>query len=544
MVGALGSYSNASAANLSIRCDSPKDIRAWAVEANGVNSISAEYHNTYNTFAITNIPIGANCTWAKVTLDGQPAVSDDGQGNSQWGMHQPATNNQLHFAVTPASQMAAGVFPVKPITNTTYTYDSAGQLTSRTGTNTVSYAYDAARNLTRCWSGTTFTNFYQYDHARRLVKETHTCTGVTEISWSYVYEGLDVVAKVDNLTGDLIYFTRGLGVAPGVGDVLAESHIASNGSLKCTYLYVQNHRGDTIALVSNSTVVARYEYSAWGVPEPLNPEPSAAPFFTFSGKHFDSDAGLYYYGFRWYDPQAKTWTQPDPSGLAEGLDLYQFCGNDPVNGVDVYGEYRVVFVGDGWTQAQKDTVNTYLLDVLARTCELLYDIDGYINAAKAAGCKEGVKELQKVRDNLEKLRKAFYDNDRILKIELKDMGDKDLSGQYDPKTGILALNSNPAMKVFADYRNGLGTLAHELLHETGFLTGLLDAFKTEGNEKTIENARKYEEKLFLGGNEEHQEFIVLLLIDRLGGWPKNYPWVNSTNIKTRYPRNVPQLKRK
>jgi hypothetical protein len=224
--------------------------------------------------------------------------------------------------------------------------------------------------------------------------------------------------------------------------------------------------------------------------------------------------------------------------------LYQFCGNDPVNGVDVYGEYRVVFVGDGWTQAQKDTVNTYLLDVLARTCELLYDIDGYINAAKAAGCKEGVKELQKVRDNLEKLRKAFYDNDRILKIELKDMGDKDLSGQYDPKTGILALNSNPAMKVFADYRNGLGTLAHELLHETGFLTGLLDAFKTEGNEKTIENARKYEEKLFLGGNEEHQEFIVLLLIDRLGGWPKNYPWVNSTNIKTRYPRNVPQLKRK
>ena len=53
--------------------------------------------------------------------------------------------------------MTAGVFPVKPVTNTTYTYDAAGQLASRTGTNTVSYAYDAARNLTRCWSGTTFT---------------------------------------------------------------------------------------------------------------------------------------------------------------------------------------------------------------------------------------------------------------------------------------------------------------------------------------------------------------------------------------------------
>jgi len=218
MIAAAGTYSNGAAANLyprrgggtthgmhcdklrpwvSIRCDSPKDIRSWTVEANGVNSISAEYHNTYSTFAITNIPLGATCTWAKVTLDGQAAVSDDGQGNSQWGMHQPATNQELHFSVEPASQMQPGVFPVKPITNTTYTYDAAGQLTSQVplnkgGTGVVSYAYDAARNLKSCAYGSNRTNFYYYDHARRLVKETHTCAGVTEISWSYVYEGMDV----------------------------------------------------------------------------------------------------------------------------------------------------------------------------------------------------------------------------------------------------------------------------------------------------------------------------------------------------------------
>jgi RHS repeat-associated protein len=195
------------------------------------------------------------------------------------------------------------------------------------------------------------TNFYYYDHARRLVKETHTCTGVVQESSSFVYDGLDIVAKVDNLTGEMIYFTRGLGVAPGVGDVLAESHIASNGSLKCTYLYVQNHRGDTIALVSNSTVVARYEYSAWGQ---IISNSGVSAFFTFSGKHYDSDAGLYYYGYRWYDAQAKRWTQPDPSGLAEGLDLYQFCGNDPVNGVDVYGlDVRGAIVKLGSTSIAK-----------------------------------------------------------------------------------------------------------------------------------------------------------------------------------------------
>ena len=124
--------------------------------------------------------------------------------------------------------------------------------------------------------------------------------------------------------------------------MLAETHIL--GSLTQTYVYVQNHRGDTVALVdgASGTVAGRYDYDAWGNPQTQTPNPSVVPFFTFSGKHWDADAGLYYYGFRWYDPIAKRWTQPDPSGLKEGLDLYRFCGNDPVNGVDVDG--RAVFV--------------------------------------------------------------------------------------------------------------------------------------------------------------------------------------------------------
>ena len=201
---------------------------------------------------------------------------------------------------------------------------------SGTGVSPVSFACDAARNMTRCW-GSGFTNQYFYDHARRLIQIVSTnATGGH--STRFVYEGMDVIAKLDETTGEMVYFTRGLGIAPGVGDVLAETHIL--GSLTQTYIYVQNHRGDTIALVSNSTVVARYEYGAWGnVVSHTGPD----AWLTFSGKHFDTEAGLYYYGYRWYDPQAKRWTQPDPSGLVEGLDLYQFCANNPINNVDVYG---------------------------------------------------------------------------------------------------------------------------------------------------------------------------------------------------------------
>ena len=279
-------------------------------------------------------------------------------------------------------------------TNSAYTYDAAGQLTlkSGTGVSPVFYSYDSALNMKTCAYGSGRTNFYYYDHTRRLVKEVHTTNGVVDNSSSYVYDGMDIVAKVDNINGEMVYFTRGLGIAPGVGDVLAETHLASNGSLKYTYVYVQNHRGDTIALVTNGVVAARLDYDAWGNPEPLDafrgewfhPEPSVVQFFTFSGKHFDTDAGLYYYGFRWYDPVAKRWTQPDPMGLSEGLDLYRFCDNDPVNGVDVYGmmwcaanvghawlgmleqakNYATVNTGVGWVDNAVNTLSYTYIDLM------------------------------------------------------------------------------------------------------------------------------------------------------------------------------------
>ena len=336
---------------LNIRCDSHVNIADWLVEANCIDAISAQYHSTYSTFIATNIPLGVPCSWAMVTLDGRSAKFDDGQSNTHWGIYQPATNHELHFAVSPACGPSPGVFPVPvhPVNNV-YGYDPAGQMTNRiVGSSSVSYSYDSARNMKQCvFDGGTRTNLYFYDHARRLAREVHTCTGIVEQSFTYIYEGMDIIAKFDETTGEMVYFTRGLVIAPGVGDVIAETHIL--GSLTQTYVYVHNHRGDTVALVdsSNGTVVARYDYDAWGNPVSSIQEPgSPTAFFTFSGKHYDADAGLYYYGYRWYDAVAKRWTQPDPEGLAEGLDLYRFCGNDPVNKRDLLGD-RIILTQYGY----------------------------------------------------------------------------------------------------------------------------------------------------------------------------------------------------
>jgi insecticidal toxin complex protein TccC len=71
----------------------------------------------------------------------------------------------------------------------------------------------------------------------------------------------------------------------------------------------------------------------------------------YSGKEMD-DSGLYYYGARYYAPWLQRWVSADPAGAVDGLNLYGFVGNNPLNYVDELGEQR--------TPAElKDSVNHY-----------------------------------------------------------------------------------------------------------------------------------------------------------------------------------------
>ncbi|MBQ7590641.1 MAG: RHS repeat-associated core domain-containing protein [Verrucomicrobia bacterium] len=59
--------------------------------------------------------------------------------------------------------------------------------------------------------------------------------------------------------------------------------------------------------------------------------------FLFQGREYDYDTALYYFRNRWYEPETGRWLSPDPIGISGGLNLYAFCGNDPVNFVDPMG---------------------------------------------------------------------------------------------------------------------------------------------------------------------------------------------------------------
>jgi RHS repeat-associated protein len=63
---------------------------------------------------------------------------------------------------------------------------------------------------------------------------------------------------------------------------------------------------------------------------------AAANPFRFSTKHED-EAGLLYYGYRYYDPETGRWARRDPIGEKGGVGLRIFALNDPISYVDRSG---------------------------------------------------------------------------------------------------------------------------------------------------------------------------------------------------------------
>jgi len=83
--------------------------------------------------------------------------------------------------------------------------------------------------------------------------------------------------------------------------------------------------------------VAHYEYDAFGTTTAKSgPEADSNPF-RFSTKYLDEETGLYYYGYRHYDPKTGRWPSRDPIGERGGTNLYGMVGNSLIGSIDYLG---------------------------------------------------------------------------------------------------------------------------------------------------------------------------------------------------------------
>ncbi len=92
-------------------------------------------------------------------------------------------------------------------------------------------------------------------------------------------------------------------------------------------------------LDTQGNTVASYTYDAFG--NTISQSGPMSDFFLhrFSTKYYDSETGLYYYGYRYYSPVLMRWLTRDPIEEAGGVNLYAMCGNNAINRIDFLGLY-------------------------------------------------------------------------------------------------------------------------------------------------------------------------------------------------------------
>ncbi|HKO53850.1 MAG TPA: RHS repeat-associated core domain-containing protein [Polyangiaceae bacterium] len=114
------------------------------------------------------------------------------------------------------------------------------------------------------------------------------------------------------------------------------------------YRVLKDHLGSVRLVVNAKTgvVAQKLEYDEFGVVL-SDSNPGFQPF-GFAGGLYDALTGLVRFGARDYDAETGRWAAKDPIGFAGGVNMYAYCGNDPVNQVDPTGldpeDYNPVYM--------------------------------------------------------------------------------------------------------------------------------------------------------------------------------------------------------
>jgi len=136
--------------------------------------------------------------------------------------------------------------------------------------------------------------------------------------------------------------------AGGVGGLISSSyHGNDNGTpVKDHFIPSYDANGNIIAWSDGGgTLLQRRDYDPFGKPVMIESFGSASLVTKitdhgFSTKPQDAETGLYYYGYRYYDPVTGRWPSRDPIGENGGVNLYEFVGNAGVNKWDYLGMWK------------------------------------------------------------------------------------------------------------------------------------------------------------------------------------------------------------
>jgi RHS repeat-associated protein len=224
-----------------------------------------------------------------------------------------------------------------------YTYDLNGNLTSD---GYRAFAYDDADQLTAVQVTNVWRSEFVYDgFGRRRIRREKVWKNsqwVVAAEVRYVYDGMLVIQERDGNNVPTVSYTRGRDLgggrqrAGGIGGLLALTQ-PSAFNPQHFYYYSDGNGNVTSLLDSHQTVAARYQYDPFGNLLASSGSMADVNLYRFSSKEAHVNSGLYYYGYRFYEPGLQRWINADPIEEDGGINLYGFVFNDPMGTLDLWG---------------------------------------------------------------------------------------------------------------------------------------------------------------------------------------------------------------
>jgi len=209
-----------------------------------------------------------------------------------------------------------------------YQYDNNGNLvqkTNKSSSEIIQYSYDAENQLIQV-SKSGMTASYRYDGSGRRIEKDVNGT-VTR----YIYDQTDLIMEYDGSNTLIASYT--------FGSFVDEPLIMYRGGQ--SYYYHNDKLGSIMEITDVTGVVVKsYAYDSYGnivleMGTLENP-------FTYTGREFDSETGLYYYRARYYDSSIGRFINEDPVGFGAGdINIYNYVQNRPLDFTDPYGLKKV-----------------------------------------------------------------------------------------------------------------------------------------------------------------------------------------------------------
>ncbi|MBX3737165.1 MAG: RHS repeat-associated core domain-containing protein [Candidatus Didemnitutus sp.] len=262
-------------------------------------------------------PAGADATLATNRYSWLPQTPEvfqyDADGNltadGRWSYTWDGENRLIRIETKPALVPPSGHFPLSQRRRIDFSYDGQGRRIQKDVSN---------------WTGTGWT----------LTRSTR-----------FLYDGWNLIAECNALAANSVVRTYEWGLdlsgsmqgAGGVGGLLFATATTAGSAATLAAEYDGNGNVAGYVDLASGVRAASFDYGPFG--EILLSDGWAKELlpFGFSTKYSDVEAGLVYYGLRYYSPSLGRWINRDPLEESGGTGLYLLVGNSPTTTFDPLG---------------------------------------------------------------------------------------------------------------------------------------------------------------------------------------------------------------